>query len=177
MAQILAFAGSNSSKSINYELVKYTASLIKDHEVQLLNMVNFPFPMFSEDYERENGYSNSLVELKEDLMKADGVIISVNEHNSGPSAYFKNLTDWLSRVERKFLEDTPVFLMATSNGKRGGMGALEITQNVLPRFGAEVVASFSLPSFGETFNKGEGIVSADLAKAHREALNQFLGKL
>lgn len=177
MASILAFAGSNSSKSINYQLVKYTVSLIEGNEIQLLNMVNFPFPMFSEDYEKENGYSNSLIELKNDIVKAEGIIISVNEHNSGPSAYFKNLTDWLSRVERKFLDEKPVFLMSTSGGQRGGMTALEITKNVIPRFGAQVAATFSLPSFQENFSEGEGIVNKELAKAHSAALDQFISKL
>ncbi|MUH37185.1 NADPH-dependent oxidoreductase [Zobellia amurskyensis] len=177
MATILAFAGSNSSKSINYELVKHTVSLIDGNEIQLLNMVNFPFPMFSEDLERENGYSNSLVELKNDMVKADGIIVSVNEHNSGPSAYFKNLTDWLSRVERKFLDGKPVLLMSTSGGQRGGMTALETTEKVLPRFGAQVVATFSLPSFQENFKKGEGVTNTELAKVHRAAVDQFLSKL
>ncbi|WP_291869345.1 NAD(P)H-dependent oxidoreductase, partial [Maribacter sp.] len=81
MASILAFAGSNSSVSINYKLVKHTVSLAKEHSVQLLNLANCPFPMYSEDYEKENGYSNSLVEFKDDIQKSDGVIISVNEHN------------------------------------------------------------------------------------------------
>ena len=67
MKKIIAFAGSNSSNSINYELVKYTVSLIDDHDIQLLNMANMPFPMFSEDDEREFGYKNSLIELKEDI--------------------------------------------------------------------------------------------------------------
>ncbi|MGS0528377.1 NADPH-dependent FMN reductase [Zobellia nedashkovskayae] len=177
MASILAFAGSNSSKSINYQLVKHTVSLIEGDKIQLLNMANFPFPMFSEDYERENGYSNSLIELKNDIVKADGIIISVNEHNSGPSAYFKNLTDWLSRVERKFLDGKPVLLMSTSGGQRGGISALEATANVIPRFGAQVAATFSLPYFQENFTEGEGIIDKELAKAHRVALDQFLSKL
>ncbi|MBU2946260.1 NADPH-dependent FMN reductase [Zobellia uliginosa] len=177
MASILAFAGSNSSKSINYQLVKHTASIIEGHKVHLLNMANFPFPMFSEDYERDNGYSNSLVELKNDMIKADGIIVSVNEHNSAPSAYFKNLTDWLSRVERKFLDGKPVLLMSTSGGQRGGVSALEATKAVLPRFGADVAATFTLPSFQENFKEKAGIVNAELAEEHRAAVDQFLSKL
>lgn len=177
MASILAFAGSNSSTSINFKLVKHTVSLVSGHETQTLNMANYPFPMFSEDREREKGYSNSLVELKNDIQTADGLILSVNEHNSNPSAYFKNLVDWLSRVERKFLEDTKVFLMSTSGGKRGGVGSLEVTQNLLPRFGAEIAATFSLPSFKENFEISKGIMDENLAEAHQKALNDFLNAL
>ncbi len=177
MATILAFAGSNSTTSINFKLVKYTVNLIDSHSVQLLNMTNFPFPMYSEDHEKKKGFSNSLVELKNDINQAQGLVISVNEHNSNPSAYFKNLIDWLSRLERKFLGDTKIFLMSTSGGKRGGSGSLEVIKNILPRFGAEVVTTFSLPSFYENFDTENGITNDAFAKQHKEALSEFLSKI
>ncbi|RKR13239.1 NAD(P)H-dependent FMN reductase [Maribacter vaceletii] len=177
MATILAFAGSNSSESINYKLVKHTVSLAKEHSIQLLNLANFPFPMYSEDYEKENGFSNSLVEVKEDIQKADGIIISVNEHNGNPSAYFKNVLDWLSRLERNCFDGKKVFLMATSPGKRGAIGALSIIENSLPRMGAEVVVTFSLPEFYVNFDTKKGITNTELAKEHQDALHLFLSKL
>ncbi len=177
MSAILALAGSNSSTSINFKLVQYTAGLIEDKEVQLLNMANYPFPLYSEDYEREMGFSNSLVELRNDIMKAKGVIISVNEHNSNPSAYFKNVLDWLSRLESKFLEGTEVLLMSTSPGKRGGLGSLEIIDKLLPRFGANVSAKFSLPSFYENFDSEKGITDSTLSERHQMVLTEFLSKI
>jgi len=176
MADILAFAGSNSSTSINYELVKYTVSLVENHKVVSLDMVKYPFPMYSVDMEKDKGFSNSLIEFKNYIQQSQGLILSVNEHNSNPSSYFKNVLDWLSRLERKFLEDTVVFLMATSPGKRGGIGALGIVQDMLPRFGANIVSTFSLPSFGENFTS-EGIVDGPLREQHQAALNDFLQKL
>ncbi|MGB5820536.1 MAG: NAD(P)H-dependent oxidoreductase [Saonia sp.] len=177
MATILAFAGSNSSSSINLKLVKHTASLIKEHRIQLLNMVNFPFPMYSLDYERENGFSNSLIELKDDIQKVDGIIISVNEHNGAPSAYFKNLIDWLSRLELKFMEGKKVLLMSTSTSKGGGTNSLEITKRALTRFGADTVSTFSLPSFNHNFDSKEGIMDADQSNAHKKAIATFLAKI
>ncbi len=177
MSTILAFAGSNSSASINYKLVKYTASLASEHKVQLMNMANLPFPLYSEDYEKENGFSNSLVEIKNDIQNADGIIISVNEHNSGPSAYFKNFLDWLSRLDKRFLEDKKVLLMSTSPGGRGAIGAHEATKNILPRFGATSVISFSLPSFYQNFEEGKGIIDPELSKAHQKVVADFLAEI
>lgn len=177
MATILAFAGSNSSTSINFELVKYTCSLIQNQNIQLLNMVNFPFPMYSSDYEKEKGFSNSLIELNQDIQRADGLIISVNEHNGGPSAYFKNLTDWLSRLDIKFLAGKKVFLLSTSPGKGGGGNSLALSNTRLTRFGAEVTATFSMPSFNGNFDKEDGILDAKLSKAHKTALQDFLAKI
>ncbi|MEP5429998.1 MAG: NAD(P)H-dependent oxidoreductase, partial [Flavobacteriaceae bacterium] len=56
MATILALAGSNSSTSINYKLVQYTTSKIEGHQIQLLNMAHYPFPMYSADDEKQKGY-------------------------------------------------------------------------------------------------------------------------
>jgi NAD(P)H-dependent FMN reductase len=177
MAHLLAFAGSNSSTSINFKLIKYTASLVTSHQVRILDMVDYPFPMFSEDLEREKGYSNVLVELKNDIKKVDGLLISVNEHNANPSAYFKNLIDWLSRVDRRFLDGKKIFLMATSGGKRGAQGSLEVVKNVLPRFGAQIVSVFSLPLFYEKFDEKQGITDPELSLVHRKALDEFLKAL
>ncbi len=177
MAAILAFAGSNSSNSINLKLVNYTASLIADHSVQTMNMANFPFPMYSEDYEKENGFSNSLVEIKNDIQKADGLIISVNEHNSNPSAYFKNFLDWMSRLDKTFLEGKKIFLMSTSPGGRGAIGAHEVIKNLLPRFGAVVVNNFSMPFFYQNFDDKKGIVDEEMSKAHLKELTLFLSEI
>ena len=176
MAAILAFAGSNSSTSINFKLVKLTTSLVQNHDLQTLNMAEYPFPMFSEDLEREKGYPDALTGLKDQIAQADGIILSVNEHNGNPSAYFKNLLDWLSRLERNFLEGTKVFLMSTSGGKRGAKGSLGVIEGMLPRFGAEIVATFSLPSFYDNFSE-DGILDEDLKAEHQHALQTFLDSL
>lgn len=177
MATILAFAGSNSSTSINYKLVKYTTGLIQQNEVKLMDLSSFSVPMYSADTENENGYPEKVVVLQKDIKTADGLIISVNEHNSGPSAYFKNLMDWLSRVDKRFLEGKKIFLMSTSPGKRGAMSSLTYVKDTLPRFGAEIITTFSLPSFNDNFDPKSGILNAELSTGHQEALEDFLKTL
>ncbi len=177
MSYILGFAGSNSSASINYQLVRYTASLVSGYELRLLDMSNYPFPMYSQDYEKAQGFSNSLVEFKDDIKKASGIILSVNEHNSNPSAFFKNLLDWLSRVDKDFVQEQKIYLMSTSGGKRGAQGSLEVTEKLLSRFGAKIEATFSLPSFNENFDMEKGILDSQLAADHSEKLNVFLDSI
>mgnify|MGYP000630959844 CR=1 FL=1 len=55
----------------------------------------------------------------------------------------------------EFFGETPVFLMATSPGGRGGAGVLEAAQGRIPRDGSELVGVFSLPSFGANFLEGK----------------------
>lgn len=176
MASILAFAGSNSSTSINFKLVRYTSKLV-DLDVKLLNMANHTFPMYGEDRENQLGFPEAITEMKSRISEADALIIAVNEHNSGVSTYFKNLLDWLSRVDRNYMEDTKVLLMSTSPGMRGGVSALEYVKSGLPRVGAKIVATFTLPSFYENFNEEQGIVDSELANLHKEAMNQFKAEL
>ncbi len=177
MSNILAFAGSNSSTSINFQLVKHTVSLIHGHRVQTMDMALFDLPMFSVDHEKEYGYTNSLAELRDDLHRSDGLLLSVNEHNGNPSSYFKNLVDWLSRLELNFLDNTKIFLMSTSPGRRGASSSLSIVEDLLPKFGGEIVSTFSLPSFRHNFEDGKGITDEELAGKHQEALEQWLKSL
>ncbi len=177
MASIMAFAGSNSASSINFKLVKYTVSLIKGHEIELLNMASETFPMYGIDREKQLGYPETLVKIQKKIEQADALVLSVNEHNGGPSAYFKNLLDWLSRSNRSYLENTKVFLMSTSPGKRGAISAHEYVKYALTRVGGDVTASFSLPSFEANFKEDIGIVDTTLKKEHKKILDRFLMEL
>ena len=100
-----------------------------------------------------------------------------SEEPENITAYFKNLLDWLSRLERSFLVEKKILLMATSPGERGGIAALSIAEKLLSRFGAEIVTTFSLPSFGKNFNVNDGIVSEAHREAHQQQLDTFLAAL
>ncbi|WP_281543059.1 NADPH-dependent FMN reductase [Maribacter aestuarii] len=174
MQYILGFAGSNSSTSINYKLVRYTTSLINAYEIRLMDMAKNPLPMYSEDYEKENGFSDALKWIKNNIQNCEGLVISVNEHNSYPSAYFKNLVDWLSRLDKNCFKDKKVLLMSTSGGKRGAQGSLEVSKLMLQRFGANIIETFSLPGFHDNFHLEKGILDQELKQRHKEALTTFL---
>ena len=178
MKKILAFAGSNSSTSINHKLVSFVASQITDHEVKTIRLADYPLPIFSEDLEKESGYPKSLKELLTEINGVEGVVISVNEHNGGPSAFFKNVLDWLSRIEYKYLVDKKVLLMSASPGKRGALSANEYTKNILPRYDAEVISGFNFPSFHNNFcEEDQKINDPELSETVTKAIATFLKAL
>ncbi len=152
MKKILAFAGSNSSISINHQLVKYVISKFENHQTKLIKLTDFPLPMYSEDEEKLNGFVQPLRDLHQEIKESDALVISVNEHTSNPSAFFKNVIDWLSRLDRNFLEGKNVLVLSTSGGKRGAKTALEIIKTTLPRFAPNSVQAFSFPSFFDNFS-------------------------
>lgn len=160
--KILAFAGSNSSKSINHAFVSFAASRVAAHDVKVVRLTDYPLEIFSEDIERERGYSVELRMLLQEIKEADGLIISVNEHNGGPSAFFKNVMDWLSRLEYKYLEGKKLLLMSTSDGQRGGAAALEYVKNRIPRHNGQVIESFSFPGFKDNFSLSENKITDEI---------------
>lgn len=162
--KILAFGASSSKKSINKQLATYTANLFKDAKVELLDLNDFEMPIYSMDKEKEDGIPQLALDFYAKIGDSDLIIISFAEHNGAYSSAFKNIFDWMSRINGKTFQEKPVLLMATSPGTRGGSSVLEIANNRFPFQGAIVKGSFSLPSFNDNFDADKGITNEDLKK-------------
>ncbi len=177
MKRILAFGGSTSSKSINKKLAAFALSQMNGTEKVMLDLNDFEMPLFSVDLEREIGIPGEARQFKSQIEQADGIIMSLAEHNGSYSAAYKNIYDWVSRIEGNMWEDKPIFLMATSPGARGGKSVLQAAGNRLPFQGGKVVATFSLPSFKDNFGEGEGITDDQLMEQFEEQLAKFQDNL
>lgn len=161
MKKIIAFAGSNSKTSINKQLAVYASSLVNNTEVEVLDLNDFELPIYGIDYENDNGIPKNAKTFLDYIKSSDGIVLSLAEHNGAYATVFKNLFDWMSRIEGKLWLNKPMLLMATSPGARGGASVLEIAKNRFPFNGGNIVAEFSLPFFGENFSEGK-IINKDL---------------
>ncbi len=159
MKKIIAFAGSSSKNSINKQLVTYVASQFKNVECEILDLNDYEMPIYSADREIEIGVPKLAIDFYEKLGSADLIIIALAEHNGAYSVAFKNIFDWTSRYNNKLFQQKPLVLMATSPGPRGGLGVLEMAKDRFPRHDANVVATFSLPSFRDNFDPAIGITN------------------
>lgn len=160
--KILGFAGSNSSKSINRELVRYAASFFAGHNVEILDLNDYEMPIYKMDREKENGIPQLAFDFAQKIDVCDLLIVSLAENNGAYSAAFKNIFDWVSRIpNRKAFGDKPMLLMATSPGSRGGASVLEIAKGRMPRSGGTVLETFSLPNFYENFDVAKGITNEE----------------
>ena len=168
MKKILAFAGSNSSNSINQQLVNYIATL--SDKVELIKLTDYEVPIYNIDLESQDGIPDNISKLAEKLAEADQLIISVAEHNGNISAFFKNILDWLSRKDNQFLKNKEIFLFSTSPGKTGAASALKITESTLPFFGAKINSTTSIGSFYDVFKDGK-IIKEELIKEIEQVLN------
>jgi len=172
MKKIITLGGSTSKNSINKQLAEYTGGLINNVEFVKIDLNDFEMPMYSIDIENENGFSEATKKLNSVFNNADGFVVSLAEHNGAYAAVFKNVYDWLSRMEAKVWRDKPMLLLSSSPGGRGAQTVLEIALEKFPRMGANIVGSMSLPSFYDNFKDGE-LVNEDLKIKLEEKVKLF----
>jgi len=175
MKKIIAFGGSTSSTSINKQLATYASSLLKNTEVEILDMNDYKSILFDVD-EEKNGFPEIIKELHEKFTSTDGFIISLAEHNGSYASAYKNTIDWLSRVERNVFHNKPMLLMAASPGPRGGASVLEAAKSYYPRLGAEIVTTFSLGKFYDNF-KEDRIIDEETNTVLKDAITNFESSL
>lgn len=161
--KILAFAATSSSKSINKQLVRYTAGLLDDEtiEVEMIDLIDYELPIFNEDREAELGQPELARAFLNKIGESDAIIISFAEYNGSYAAAYKNTFDWASRINQKVFQKKPMLLLATSPGPGGAASVLSQALNSAPYFDADVRGSLSVPGFYEHFDVERGVVTDD----------------
>lgn len=171
--KIVAFGASSSIQSINKKLAAWASGQVQGAEINLLDLNDFEMPIYSMDKEQASGIPEKAQQFKAAIREADGVLISFAEHNGSYSTAFKNIFDWMSRLEKPIWADKPMFLLSSSPGPRGGQSVLATASGSFPHQGGKVVASFSLPSFGQNFDSEHGIIGDDLKSQFVDQLTLF----
>ncbi|MDC8829477.1 NADPH-dependent FMN reductase [Alteromonas gilva] len=154
--KIVAYGASTSSTSINKALATYTAGLVEDAEVKVLDINDYDVPMFSEDKEKEIGQAEGAQAFLNDLAEADAFVISFAEHNGHYPAAYKNLFDWATRIDRAVFKDKPAVYLGTSPGPTGAKSVLAAAEGSAPYFGGNVKATVSVPAFYDKFDLETG---------------------
>ena len=186
--KLLAFAASNSSQSINRQLVDYAIGLLADGEIEgvpagaleisTLDLNDFEMPIYSIDRQEAGGIPQAAHDFYDTLGAADALLISFAEHNGSYTVAFKNVFDWASRIDMRVYHDKPIVMLSTSPGGGGGGFVLRTAGHLAGYFGNEVLASLAIPRFGENFDTEAGVLSnSELDAELREALATLSGLL
>lgn len=146
--RILAFGGSLRAASYNQKLAALAARGAAEAgaEVTLIQLRDFPMPLYDQDLEDASGMPEAAARLKQLFAEHDGLIIASPEYNSGISAALKNAIDWVSRATNadepplSVLRGKTAAILAASPGGYGGSRGLaqlrtffeNISINVLP---------------------------------------------
>lgn len=157
--KILAFAGSLRRDSFNKKLVKIAADGAREAgaEVTVIDLADFPMPIYDGDIEAESGLPENAKKLKDIFKAHSGLLLSCPEYNSGITAVLKNTIDWVSRPpgDDKPLEafDGKVCaLVSASPGAYGGMRGLVHVRYVLGNIKVTLLPNtFSLAKASDAF--------------------------
>lgn len=168
--KVLAFAASNSSVSINRQLVEYAASLLDDCVVETLDLHDYEMPIYRHDREVAEGQPQQARDFLARIAGCDAILLSLAEHNGLYSVAFKNLFDWCTRIRRDVWQDKPMVLLATSQGPGGAARVLGLAETAFPHFGGEVRGTLSVPRFDEAFDAEAGRLRDPAQLAELEAL-------
>lgn len=181
-SNILVFAATNNTQSINKRLARHAAKILQDElaapvEIEAIDLNDYEMPIYSPEREAE-GIPQLAQDFYDKIGASDGLIISFAEYNGSYTAAFKNIFDWVSRVDMKLFQGKPAMLMATSMGPRGGKGVMTAALDGFPHFGANITSSFRFGPFPEHFDLDAGrMKTPELALELREAIVAFQAAL
>ena len=143
--RILALAGSARTDSYNHRLVQVAADGARSAgaNVTVLDLKQYPLPIFDEDLER-TGVPENVSTLKQLFIDHDGLLIASPEYNSSITPLLKNVIDWVSRPAEG---EAPLVaykgkvaaLMAASPGGLGGLRGLVHVRSILSSIGVIVL--------------------------------------
>ena len=93
--RIVAFAGSARRNSFNLKLVKVAAEGARaaGADVTVLDMRDFPMPLFDQDLEAAEGSPKNARKLKKIMLAHNGLLIASPEYNSSITPLLKNAID------------------------------------------------------------------------------------
>ncbi len=162
---ILAFAASNSSKSINKQLVTYASTVFCEDihssaAAEFLDLNDYEMPIYSSDREETDGIPDKARQFREKMGGADALLISFAEHNGTYCAAYKNLFDWLSRIDMKVYQGKPAIVLSASPGKGGGARVLQVVTTSASVFGMQLKGSLAIAHFYDVFDQGHLVDSA-----------------
>jgi len=187
--RILAFAGSTRRDSFNKKLVEIASDGARSAggEVTLIDLADFPMPLYDGDLERDSGLPEPARRLKALMIEHDGMLISAPEYNGSITAVLKNTIDWVSRRQD---EDEPALgafrgksaaLVAASPGRLGGLRGLVHVRQILNVVGVHVIPQqYALSGAGGMFDEDGGIKDDEAGRAAGSigaALAEFLKKM
>lgn len=168
---ITAFAATNNPESINLELVKTVTKKFENAQVNILDLNHYEMPIYS-PVRNKQGVPPEAQDFLNQLASADLIVVGLAEYNGTFTAAFKNIFDWSSRVDMKVFQNKPMILLATSPGARGASTVLDSAKGIFPFYGADIKASFSLPSFFENFKDGQ-VINSDLNQELHQIITDF----
>ncbi|WP_144395550.1 NADPH-dependent FMN reductase [Pleionea sediminis] len=179
--KILVFAGSLRKESYNKKLAKILAESAKKAgaEVNYVDLIDLPLPLFNEDDEAENGIHPNALDLKKMMNEADGFLIASPEYNGSYSGVLKNAIDWASRQADgegilESFKNKYAAIFATSPGAFGGLRGLSQLRLLLSGIGTTLLNDqVAIPKAADAFTEDGQLAS----EKRQQTIDRIVGRL
>src|SRR4051794_2360147 len=182
--RILAFAGSLRRGSFNKTLVPIAAKAARDAgaEVTLIDLKDFPLPLFDQDLEAEQGMPENGARLKRLIAEHEGLLVASPEYNSSVTAVLKNAIDWASRPApgeppAVAFRGKVAALMGASPGALGGLRGLVHLRSILSNIGVIVLPDQVAVAKAHEAFQPDGSLTDPKQQAGIEALGKALASI
>jgi chromate reductase len=160
--QIAVIVGSNRRESINRKLAEALAKLGAGRfDAKIVRIDDLP--MYNQDHEAN--LPAEVARFKNEVAKADGVLIVTPEHDRSMPAVLKNAIDWGARPYGKnSWADKPAFITGTSPGAIGSALAQQHLRNVLVSLGAFLLGGEAYITFKPNLVDDQGNIADETTK-------------
>ncbi len=154
---IAVVVGSNRRDSINRKLAHALAKLGADKFDASFVRID-DLPMFNQDL--ENNLPAEVVRYKNEIARADGILIVTPEHDRSIPAVLKNALDWGARPYGKnSWADKPTFITGTSPGAIGTAIAQQHLRSVMVSLGTFLLGGEAYITFKPDLVDAQGNIS------------------
>jgi len=152
---ILAFSASARKESLNRKLLAIAVRATRDAggEVTLIDLNDYPLPLYHGDLEDSEGLPANAVKLIELITQRQALLIASPEYNSMITPLLKNTIDWCTRGDANPLIGKVAAVVSASPGQFGGIRSLTLARQLLLHLGCHIVpAQVTLPHADEAFD-------------------------
>jgi len=151
LAKIAIIVGSVRQNRQGIKVARWMEEKLKDrgHIVYLIDPLELDLPLLDKMYKEISNPSPKLIQLKNQIVEADGYMPITPEYNHSTSAAMKNTLDY-------FLEEyyfKPSAIVSYSVGGFGGVNAVQHLRLIFAELGApSISSSFSISKVQDVFN-------------------------
>lgn len=147
--RIVVMAGSSRREAYSRRVAAACAQALKaaGGEVDLIELADYPAPLYNGDLEVEAGLPDGIVRLQQILHACDGLLVVNPEYNGSITPLLKNTLDWCSRpnpADRArsggaVYAGRAAAVVGSSPGALGGMRVLFHVRDILGYLGMHVI--------------------------------------
>lgn len=153
MSHIAIISSSVRTGRKSHRVALYFRKYLEEHQLasaEIIDLKAYDFPVFHERYSRQPEPTEGMQEFRDNIIKADGIIIVTPEYNGGYPASLKNVVDLLyEEWHRK-----PVAISTVSGGSFGGTQVITSLQFTLWKMHAWTVpAMFPVPKVQDNYDE------------------------